>query len=312
MKALQYDHFGEPADVVKLRDVQAPLSSAEEVLVRVRLSPIHNHDLATIRGIYGVKPALPAVGGTEILGEVDGRRVGALARGAWAEYAIAHPDGLVPIPDGISDEIGAQLLAMPMSAIALFDDLRVGKGEWIVQNAANGSVGRTIIAVARKAGVNVLNLVRRDDAAGELRANGAQYVIVQQGDWVSRVREVTSNAPIARVVDSVCDANSLELNRLLAANGEHVVFGALAMQPLCVNPGALIYGQTQIRGFWMIKWMTEASAQAKRSAIERCFAMALAGELLLPVAGTYTFENASDALREAERPGHSGKVLVSP
>lgn len=312
MQALQYREFGEPADVVAPADVNPPKPSAEEVLVRVSLTPIHNHDLATIRGVYGVKPSLPAIGGSELCGVVDGKRVAVMTRGAWSEFALAHRDALVPIPEGIPDEVAAQLLAMPLSAIVLFDDLHVNAGDWIVHNAANGAVGRTLTTVAQKAGVNVLGLVRRPAAAEELRSEGARYVVVQDGDWVKRVRELSADAPIVRVVDSICDENSMELNRLLAPNGEHVVFGALAKRALCLNPGTLIYGQTHVRGFWMMAWMTEASPQQKAAVVGRCIGMALAGELTLPVAATYSFDKASEAMREAERTGRPGKVLLSP
>jgi NADPH:quinone reductase-like Zn-dependent oxidoreductase len=312
MRALQYQKFGEPDEVVSPVTIDTPQPDDGEVLVRVSLSPIHNHDLATIRGVYGVKPPLPAIGGSELVGTVDGKRVAVLARGAWAEYALAHRDGLVPIPDGIPDEVAAQLLAMPLSAIVLFDELHVSKGDWIVQNAANGAVGRTLTTAAQKAGVNVMNLVRREAAAQELRARGAKHVVVQEGDWVKRVREDTAGAPIARVVDSVCDENSMALNGLLAPGGEHVVFGALAKRPLCVNPGTLIYGQTHVRGFWMIAWMNKASAQQKADVVGRCLGMALAGELWLPGAGTYPLEDATQALRAAETAGRPGKVLIAP
>lgn len=312
MIALQYREFGEPADVVAPVEVTAPAPGSGEVLVRVSLSPIHNHDLATIRGVYGVKPSLPAIGGSELCGVVEGQRVAVMARGAWAEYALAHRDALVPIPDAVADEVAAQLLAMPLSAIVLFEDLRVGAGDWIVQNAANGAVGRTLTAVARKAGVNVLSLVRREAAAEELRSGGVKHVVVQGGDWAKRVREETGGAPIARVIDSVCDENSMELNRLLAPDGEHVVFGALAKRALSLNPGTLIYGQTHVRGFWMLAWMNQASAQQKAALVGRCIGMALAGELWLPAGATFPFDRAADALREAERVGRPGKVLLSP
>lgn len=312
MIALQYREFGEPADVVTPAEVNPPEPGTEEVLVRVSLTPIHNHDLATIRGIYGVKPSLPAIGGSELCGVAGGKRVAVMARGAWAEYALAHRDALVPIPDAIPDEVAAQLLAMPLSAIVLFDELRVSAGDWIVQNAANGAVGRTLTAVAQKAGVNVLGLVRREATAEELRSAGARHVVVQDGDWVKRVRELSGGAPIVRVVDSVCDENSMELNRLLAPDGEHVVFGALAKRALCLNPGTLIYGQTHVRGFWMMAWMNEASAQQKAAVVGRCIGMALADELRLPVAATYPLEKAADAMREAECAGRPGKVLLSP
>ena len=130
MQALQYREFGEPADVVAPADVNPPKPSAEEVLVRVSLTPIHNHDLATIRGVYGVKPSLPAIGGSELCGVVDGKRVSVMTRGAWSEFALAHRDALVPIPDGIPDEAAAQPLDL---------EVRCGIGWEVHENCSSSS-----------------------------------------------------------------------------------------------------------------------------------------------------------------------------
>jgi len=90
MLALEFDRFGEPAEVVRAREVETPEPGPGDVRLRVVLSPIHNHDLATIRGIYGVKPSLPAVGGTELLGLLDGKRVALVSRGAWAGHVVVE------------------------------------------------------------------------------------------------------------------------------------------------------------------------------------------------------------------------------
>jgi NADPH:quinone reductase-like Zn-dependent oxidoreductase len=235
-----------------------------------------------------------------------------MVHGAWAEYAVAAAATLIPLPDSVPDDIGAQLIAMPLSTLALFDDLRVSAGEWIVQNAANGAVGRTLVAVAQRNGVRVINLVRREEAAKQLRAIGAHHVVVQDGDWAAKVRELTGGAPIVRAIDSVCDEQSLALNRLLAPGGEHVVFGALARRAFALDPSALIFGETRVRGFWALAWMTRATPAQKADVIGRCVALAAAGDLPLAVAGVYPLEKAADALREAERPGHAGKVLLAP
>ncbi|HTU81382.1 MAG TPA: zinc-binding dehydrogenase [Candidatus Acidoferrales bacterium] len=310
MKALLYSRFGEPAEVVGLTEVDDPNPADGFVLVKVLRSPIHNHDLATIRGSYGVKPELPAIGGSELLGLADGRRVVSMVRGAWAEYVAAGVDAIVPVPDAIPDDEAAQLLAMPLSTVVLFDSLDAKAGDWIVQNAANGAVGRILMRLAQSAGVNVVNLVRRAEAAEQMRQYGARHVVVTgDADWPQRVRELTDGAPIARVVDSICDANSTELNRLLGPLGEHVVFGALAGRKLALDPGAVIFGQTQVRGFWVSTWMVQASPADVRQAIGRVFGLWQAGELPLRVAGVYPLEDAARALREAETPGRSGKVL---
>ena len=71
MRSVVFERFGEPSEVLDTAERPIPQPGPGEIRVRLVLSPIHNHDLWTIRGTYGVKPALPATGGTEALGIVD-------------------------------------------------------------------------------------------------------------------------------------------------------------------------------------------------------------------------------------------------
>jgi NADPH2:quinone reductase len=323
MNALQFSRTGEPGDVLECRDVATPEPKAGEVRLRLLRSPIHNHDLATVRGVYGVKPPMPAIGGTELVGVVDalgegvtsvktGQRVASMVTGAWAEYSIASAASVVPVPDAIPDDAAAQLLAMPLSAVVLFDELRVKPGDWIVQNAAAGAVARILCGIAQKAGVNVVNLVRRPAAVEEVKAYGAKHVVVSSEDgWVERIQGIVDGAPIARIVDSVCDAQSTTLNRMLGRLGEHVVFGALGGSALKVDPGALIFAESVVRGFWMYSWMKHATKEQGAAATMKVFGLALAGELPLPVSGVYKLGDAKKALAAAEEQGRPGKVLLS-
>src|SRR5271157_6539038 len=111
MRCVVYNAFGVPAEVLHLADRPVPNPGPAEIRVRIVLSPVHNHDFWTIRGEYGVKPALPAIGGTEALGIVDklgegvtapavGRRVAAgSVVGGWAEYFLARAAAVVPVSD---------------------------------------------------------------------------------------------------------------------------------------------------------------------------------------------------------------------
>src|SRR5271157_5654085 len=56
MRCVVYNAFGVPAEVLHLADRPVPDPGPGEIRVRMVLSPIHNHDLWTIRGDYGVKP----------------------------------------------------------------------------------------------------------------------------------------------------------------------------------------------------------------------------------------------------------------
>src|SRR3546814_11941104 len=83
---------------------------------------------------------------------------------------------VVPMPDAIADETAAQLIAMPLSALMLLEFLQVGRGQWIVQNAANGAVGKALAMLAAARGIPVLGLVRRDYGVGAMAALGVATV----------------------------------------------------------------------------------------------------------------------------------------
>ena len=63
MRAIVHPRFGEPTDVLDVAEVETPEPGPGQVRLRILLSPIHNHDLWTIRGTYGFKPELPARAG---------------------------------------------------------------------------------------------------------------------------------------------------------------------------------------------------------------------------------------------------------
>lgn len=324
MIALQYDRFGEPEAVIVPTEMPVPEPPARSVRLRFVRSPIHNHDLAIVRGLYGIQPPLPAIGGSELLGIVDalgdgvanlkiGQRVATtLPYGAWAEFVLAPANGCVPIPDSLSDESACQLLAMPLSALVLLDDLRVEPGAWIVQNAAGGAVGKLVARIGALREINVINLVRRESSVAQLQALGIEHAIATEDQaWLQRVREIVGDRPIERIVDSVCDDTALRLQRLLGKHGQYVIFGALGASALRLDPSAFIFNDIVVRGFWMTAWMSDASSQQRIAALSEVFKLALAGKLPLTVAGTYAFSQATKAVAAAEGSGRQGKVLFA-
>ncbi len=325
MRALIHETFGDPADVLHVAEVETPSPGPGQVRVRTLLTPIHNHDLWTIRGTYGFKPELPARSGTEALGVVEaiGEGVNTLEPGqrvvtggtfgVWAEYFVASAAALIPVPDVISDEAAAQLVSMPFSALSLLEYLDVEPGQWIVQNAANGAVGRLVAQLASARGINVLGLVRRADGVSELAAAGISNVVAtDQEDWLGRVREITGGAPIVAGVDSVGGSASGDVTSLLAENGTLVVFGAMASPTMNIPSDAVIFSQLTIKGFWGSK-VSSAMEPAKRAAlIGEIFTRVSDGSLSLPVSAVYSFDDAATAARENFEPGRVGKLLLRP
>nr|WP_300052263.1 zinc-binding dehydrogenase [uncultured Nocardioides sp.] len=325
MRALVQPQFGDPAEVLSVQEVPKPEPGPGEALVRVLLSPIHNHDLWTVRGSYGFKPEMPARAGTELVGVVEslgegvegleaGQRVAiGGAFGAWAEYVVAPAKGLIPVPDEMPDEAAAQLVSMPFSAIALLDFLEVSEGDWIVQNAANGAVGRMVAQLAVARGVRVLGLVRRSAGVDELREQGIGDVVATDDDgWRERVREVVGGGKIVAGVDSVGGSAAGDVVSLLAEDGVLVVFGAMASPTLEIGSGEVIFKQVVIKGFWGSKVFPAMDREKRAALMGELVAGITSGVVTLPVEEVYPLEEISAAARASSEPGRRGKILLRP
>ncbi|MDQ0647870.1 NADPH2:quinone reductase [Microbacterium natoriense] len=323
MRALIHHTFGEPEDVLTVEERPLPEPGPGQVRLRIVLSPIHNHDIWTIRGTYGFKPELPAASGTEALGIVDalGEGVDGLAIGqrvatggtfgAWAEYIVANAAGLIPVPASLSDEVASQLVSMPFSTISLLEFLEVKPGDWIVQNAANGAVGRMLAQLGAARGVNVLGLVRRSAGVEELRAQGIENVVAtDQSDWAEQAAKITGGAPIVAGVDSVGGAASGQVLSLLAENGTLVAFGAMNSPIMEIASGDVIFKQATVKGFWGSKVIQTTDAATRGALFGELIQRVSDGTLTLPVAGVFDAADAADAMRASRTPGRVGKVLL--
>ncbi|WP_454197821.1 zinc-binding dehydrogenase [Nocardia sp. Marseille-Q1738] len=323
MRAVVIEAFGEPKDVLTTAERPAPEPGQGEVRLALILSPIHNHDLAIVRGVYGYRPELPAIPGTEAVARVDavgpdvtglsvGQRVTVSgAQNVWAEYFVVPARQVIPVPDSVSDETAAQLLAMPLSALMLVEDLGLNSGEWLVINAANGAVGRQVNIFARQRGLHVLNLVRGPASVAALRELGFEPVLDTESEgWRDRVETVTSGAPIARAVDQVGGRAAADELALLAPGGELISFGALSGQPLSLDPGGLIFKQAVVKGFWGSKRIEEIGGEQRRRLIGELIDLAARGVLKLAIEAAYPLDSAAEAAVATETPGRNAKIAL--
>ncbi len=325
MRALVQHQFGDPAEVLAVEEVDLPQPGPGQVRLKVVLSPIHNHDLWTVRGTYGYKPELPARAGTEALSVVDAlgegvegieigqRVVTASVFGVWSEYVIAPAAALIPVPDAVADEAAAQVISMPLSAASLLEYLEVSEGDWIVQNAANGAVGRLVAQLAASRGVRVLGLVRRAAGVDELAAVGIHDVVGTDAEnWRDRVAEITGGASIRAGVDSVGGAAAGDVTSLLGENGTLVVFGAMASPTMEIPSGDVIFRQLTVRGFWGSKVSAAMDPAHRVELIREIITLVAQGKLDLPVSQIFPLEQIADASRLNFEPGRVGKVMLRP
>lgn len=325
MRSAVHAVYGDPAEVLNLTDMPKPEPGPKQVRVKMILSAIHNHDLWTVRGSYGYKPPLPAIAGSEAVGIVDalgegvdqsllGKRVvSAGIRGAWAEYFTVPAAGLLPVPDAIPDETAAQLIAMPFSAIVLVDYLNAQKGDWIAQNAANGAVGKMVAALAASKGINVINLVRRDEGVAELSALGITNAIsTAETGWKKKVRGLMGEGKLVAAVDSIGGPATQDLAEILSENGTLVSFGSMTGDAMQVSSGTMIFKQLTLKGFWLTPISVVMPPEKRQALMGELIKHVMNGTLKLSTDAVLSLPDIKQAVVKSLTPGKTGKVLLRP
>jgi mitochondrial enoyl-[acyl-carrier protein] reductase / trans-2-enoyl-CoA reductase len=314
--------FGDPASVVRVETRELPRPGPGEVLIDMLAAPINPADLNILEGRYGTLPELPAVCGNEGAGIVRecGPGVAHLApgrwvrppagTGCWREALVAMAEDCLPLPDGLEAEQAAMISVNPPTAWRMIEDfVDLKPGDWIVQNAANSGVGRCVIRIARHRGLRTLNVVRRPELRDELKALGADAVVLEDEPYYKNIAGITGGPKPRLALNAVGGESANRLLRCLARGATMVTYGGMSKQPVNAGAAQFIFSDLRLRGFWISRWMKEAPREAVLNLFSQIAPLIRDGTLHVPVDATFPIDAAADAIRRAAQPGRNGKVL---
>lgn len=321
MKAVQFTRFGAPDEVAEIVDLPEPPAPGHgHALVEFLCAPINPADLLNLQGVYGVVPPLPAIGGLEGVGRVaavgpgvahvrPGDRV-LLGGGTWRERQVVPAAGLFPLPEGPAAEQLAMLTVNPLTARALLREVDLQPGEFVIKNAANSGVGRSLFAFARRAGLRGIAVVRRPGLEDMLRSWGAEHVLVDGPDLAERVRAIVGGGTLRLGIDAVGGGATGRIAAALDPGGAVINYGVLANEPCHVSPADLIFRRITLRGYWLLTWFQRTPRDEIAAAYADVIAMLSTGDTTTPIEATYPLAQAKEALRHAARDHRGGKVLL--
>ena len=322
INAAVYETHGNPTDVLHVESRPWPTPALGEVIVKMRAAPINPADLNQIEGKYPVRAELPATPGFEGAGivaevgpNVTNVAVGALVIlphnvGTWRDAVAVKAGELVVVPAGIEPVHAAMLKINPMTAWRLLHDyVDLARGDWLIQNAANSAAGRAVIQIARELGYKTVNVVRRSELIGELRAEGGDVVLVDSENLRHEVEDAIGGPPIRLGLNAVGGESALRLANCLAPGSTLVTYGAMSLQPLKIPNGLLIFKDLRFRGIWINKWYDNATPAQRMEAFQHLFEMATRGLLQTKVEKAYPLSEAKTAVAHAARGQRSGKII---
>ena len=325
MKKVEITAYGAPEEVahcVDVPDVGDP--AAGEVVFDILAFPINPADVSFCRGNYRLRPPLPATPGAEGIGRIasvgagvtevnPGDLVISMQRENWAQRRRVRAADVIPVPPGLDLAQAAMLRINPPTALLLLEDhVALAPGDWVIQNVANSAVGRHVIVLAKTRGVCTVNVVRRDDVAGELRGLGADVVLKDGPDLAERARDAVAGASIRLGIDAVSGDACRRIGDCVVDGGMVVSYGSMSGENPMMSRAAVNMRGVTLTGFNLGRGLAKRTPQQVRAIYADLAAKIRDGVLKAPVDASYPIEEIRAALIRAQQGGRNGKVLVLP
>jgi NADPH:quinone reductase-like Zn-dependent oxidoreductase len=241
MKAIVQDTYGS-TDVLKFADIDRPVPTDNQVLIRVQAAGLHRGDWHVMTGLpYLIRLVVPELGlrkpkvrvrGMDVAGTVEavgtqvtrfqpGDEVFGWCDGAFAEYASAPQDHLAAKPANLSFE---QAAAVPTSGFAALQGLRdsgeIQAGQQVLIIGAAGAVGLFAVQLAKAFGAQVTGVCSTTQV-DLVRSLGADEVI----DYTrADVTDGTRHWDL--ILDTAGHRSLAQLRRALTPKGTLVIVGS--------------------------------------------------------------------------------------
>jgi NADPH:quinone reductase len=290
---------------LELSEVPEPEAGEGEVVVRVRAAGVNFADVLVRQGRYPQPPELPTVPGSEIAGEVDGRRVMALPRGGGYAEALAVDERLVvPLPVRASFEEGAGFLLTFLTAwIPLTRQVRVEPGSVVLVHAGSGGVGSAAIQLAKHLGAQVVATASTEEKRAVALELGADEVFGYD-DFADRVRADVVLDPVGGDVFTQSFGVLKPLGVVVALG-----FAGGWWEPL--DPAPLVGRNLGMQGFYLGRLMRH-NPDLVRKAIDELLELWTTGAINPLVGASFPLERAAAAHELIEARKHVGKVVLVP
>lgn len=324
-KALELREYGENKDRLTIVDKTIRPLKKREVLIRMHSAPINPSDLMFLRGLYGIKKKLPVVPGFEGSGNVvasgggfyasylKGKNVACTAGrgdGVYAEYMITDAFACLPIGKDLSLEQGACLYVNPITAIALVERVQKIGAKALVQTAAASALGKMVVGIAARKGIKVINIVRKTEQEGVLKAVGAEYILNSETSNFERQLRILSKELNATVcLDAVAGELTSKVLSAMPYGSRAIVYGGLSEKEIPIHAGMMIFQDKKLEGFWLSAWAPQQTPY-RIWKLSRQLKSLVKKELKTDISARFPLEKAIEAVDYYSANMTKGKVLI--
>ena len=199
-----------------LDKIPKPIPSEGELLVKVEATTINPSDRFPIEADLPLPfPFVSGKEGTGVVVEAKGENLqhwvgkrvtwfNVPTAGSWAEFVLTNPHYTFEIDADVPIACAASGTTNPLTVINMIEYYKEkGFKGGIIHTAAASALGRQLNRMAQKEGIPLLNVVRRQEQADILLSEGATHVIVTEGDWQPKLKELVDKIGFSVFFDAL-------------------------------------------------------------------------------------------------------------
>jgi NADPH:quinone reductase-like Zn-dependent oxidoreductase len=312
-----------------------PKPGAGQVVVKVKAASLNYRDLLVVKGAYNPKMPLPRVPLSDAAGVVEavgpgvtrvkvGQRVAGIFMQSWldgavdeakgrsalggaidgvlAEYVVFDENGLVTVPDHLSNEEAATLPCAAVTAWhALVTEGGVTAGDSVLIQGTGG-VSLFALQFARLLGARVLGTSSSDAKLDRAKALGLSEGINYKTtpEWGEAIRKLSGGGGVDHVVEVGGAGTMPQSLRAVRLSGRVSLIGVLSGASQ-FNPMPILMKNVRVQGIFV-------GSRAMFEAMNRAIAL----HKMRPVIDrVFPFAEAAAALKHLESGAHFGKVVIA-
>jgi NADPH:quinone reductase-like Zn-dependent oxidoreductase len=322
MRAVVQDKYGvEPADVLRLEQIDRPQIGEDDVLVSVHAASVHIGDWHVMTGLpyllrvvgFGFRAPKVRVRGMDVAGTVEtvgtnvskfraGDEVYGTCNGSFAEYVSTPQDTLAPKPGNLTFEEAATIPTSAVAALqALRDAGRLQGGQQVLLVGASGGVGLFAIQIAKALGAEVTG-VCSTAKVDLVRSLGADHVV----DYTQE--DFTRGGPQYDLILDMGGNRSLsQLRRALRPAGTLVSVGS-------EQGNRWVGGRGWIQAMllsWFVKSLRPLASEPNQADLVFLTRLIETDKVTPVIAKTYPLSQVPDAIGYLKAGHAQGKIVIA-
>lgn len=326
MRAAWYKEQGPASEVFIVGEMPDPEPEAGEVRIRVEASGVNPGDVKKRQDAFGVGMPYPRViphsdgaGTIDRIGEdVPKSRIGERVWchgaqsyrpfGTAAEYVVVPAAQAIPLPDDVSFEQGACLGIPGITAHRAVHVAGPVEGETLLVQGGAGAVGQCAVALARRAGAQVIATVRSERDETVAQRAGAHDVVRTDGrstdEAVDHILRLVPDG-LRHVIEVAFDANVNVDEKVLTVGGSIATYATSDPSP-SIPFWPLVFKNVSVFFLGSDDFPSEAK-EAAAQALSEALEAEWSG---FEIGRRFPLEAIADAHKAVEEGRETGRVIV--